>query len=292
MSEGAAQLAHLFERFGTSIRRVAPVRIVEPFADALLECTRDHAHLGKSERPGGAAQAMQLAAQRFERRELVRGAPHPGGAVGDPIADARARDLILLSQRGERRGGAEVAGTGGHERCEAVGVVVVNGRIDGSGRRAASYPSLVRRGVPRQRHDSRRPVLAAGRAPPLPSRAMRLLCVDDEEDIRTILSLALSLEPSFEVEIVESGPTLLARVRDARPDAIVLDGMMPGLDGYETCRRLKADPATAAIPVVFLTAKTQRAEVARAISLGAVACLTKPFDPLTIAGELRSALGR
>lgn len=121
---------------------------------------------------------------------------------------------------------------------------------------------------------------------------MRLLCVDDEQDIRTILGLALSLEPSFQVEIVESGPTLLARVRDARPDAIVLDGMMPGLDGYETCRRLKEDPATAAIPVVFLTAKTQRAEVARALSLGAVACLTKPFDPLTIAGELRSALGR
>lgn len=120
---------------------------------------------------------------------------------------------------------------------------------------------------------------------------MRLLCVDDEEDIRTILGLALSLEPSFQVEIVESGTMLLDRVRNDRPDVIVLDGMMPGLDGYETCQQLKADPATSAIPVVFLTAKTQRDDIARALSLGAVACLTKPFDPLTIAGELRSALG-
>jgi putative two-component system response regulator len=67
--------------------------------------------------------------------------------------------------------------------------------------------------------------------------------------------------------------------------------MMPGLDGYETCRRLKADPDTAGVPVVFLTAKTQREEVARALALGAAACLTKPFDPLTLAAELRAALG-
>ena len=142
---------------------------------------------------------------------------------------------------------------------------------------------------------------ADSRGPPLvtPDRAglhrltptaMRLLCADDEEDIRTILSLALSLDPTLEVEIVDSGAAALERARSGTFDAIVLDGMMPGLDGYETCRRLKADPVTAAIPVVFLTAKTQRDEVARALAIGAVACLTKPFDPLTLAGELRAAL--
>jgi putative two-component system response regulator len=68
--------------------------------------------------------------------------------------------------------------------------------------------------------------------------------------------------------------------------------MMPGLDGYETCRQLKSDAATAQIPVVFLTAKTQREETKRALDLGAVACLTKPFDPVTIASDLRRALGR
>jgi CheY-like chemotaxis protein len=121
---------------------------------------------------------------------------------------------------------------------------------------------------------------------------MRLLCADDEEDIRTILQLALGLDPELEVELVDSGMAALARAATGGFDAIVLDAMMPGLDGYETCRRLKAAPATASIPVVFLTAKTQRGEIDRALALGAVACLMKPFDPMTLARELRTALGR
>jgi CheY-like chemotaxis protein len=121
---------------------------------------------------------------------------------------------------------------------------------------------------------------------------MRLLCADDEEDIRTILALALGLDPALDVEIVASGQEALDRLATGQYDAVVLDGMMPGLDGYETCRRMKANPGTAHLPVVFLTAKTQRDEVARALALGAAACLTKPFDPLTLAGDLRAALGR
>jgi CheY-like chemotaxis protein len=120
---------------------------------------------------------------------------------------------------------------------------------------------------------------------------MRLLCADDEEDIRTILELAFSLDSDIELELVDSGEAALARAHTGRYDAILLDGMMPGLDGYEICRRLKADPATAHIPVVFLTAKTQKAEVEQALALGASACLMKPFDPMTLAGDLRSALG-
>lgn len=85
---------------------------------------------------------------------------------------------------------------------------------------------------------------------------------------------------------------MLERAAAGGYDAFLLDGMMPGLDGYETCRRLKDDLATASAPVVFLTARTQRDEVARALELGALACLTKPFDPMTIAAELRRALGR
>ena len=121
---------------------------------------------------------------------------------------------------------------------------------------------------------------------------IRLLCADDEDDIRTILRLALSLDPELEVHLVSSGAEALARAQSATFDAIVLDGMMPGLDGYETCRRLKADPTTAQVPVVFLTAKAQRGETERALALGAVACLTKPFDPMTIASDLRAALKR
>jgi CheY-like chemotaxis protein len=121
---------------------------------------------------------------------------------------------------------------------------------------------------------------------------IRLLCADDEDDIRTILRLALSLDGELDVHFVSSGAEALAAVQAQSFDAIVLDGMMPDLDGYETCRRLKADPETAIIPVVFLTAKSQRDETQRALSVGAIACLTKPFDPMTIAGELRRALGR
>jgi CheY-like chemotaxis protein len=119
---------------------------------------------------------------------------------------------------------------------------------------------------------------------------MRLLCADDEEDIRAILRLALGLDPEFDVEIVDSGADAIARATASPFDAILLDGMMPGMDGYETCRRLKADPATAHVPIVFLTAKTQREETQRALDLGAKACLTKPFDPMTIAREVRAAL--
>jgi two-component system, OmpR family, response regulator len=119
---------------------------------------------------------------------------------------------------------------------------------------------------------------------------MKLLCADDEPDLRTILELALSIDPGLEVEIVSSGAELLERASHTRYDAFVLDGMMPGLDGYETCRRLKDDPVTAAVPVVFLTAKTQKDEMRRALALGATACLMKPFDPLTLATELRAAL--
>jgi CheY-like chemotaxis protein len=120
---------------------------------------------------------------------------------------------------------------------------------------------------------------------------LRLLCADDEPDIREILGLSLALDPTIAAECVESGAELLARAA-ARPfDAFVVDGMMPGLDGYETCRRLKADPRTAGTPVVFLTAKTQRDERERALAVGAVACLTKPFDPMTIAAEVVAALG-
>ncbi len=132
-------------------------------------------------------------------------------------------------------------------------------------------------------------------APPVTSvemLPMRLLCADDEEDIRAILDLALGLDPTLEVEIVPSGVAVLERVTSGTFDAILLDAMMPGLDGYETCRRLKADPATAHLPVVFLTAKTLREERQRAADAGATGCLTKPFNPMTIAAELRAALDR
>lgn len=121
---------------------------------------------------------------------------------------------------------------------------------------------------------------------------LRVLCADDDADIRTIIALGFELDPAVEAEIVESGPLALARARAGRYDAIVLDGRMPGMDGYETCRRLKADPATSTIPVVFLTAEVGPKGVAEALDAGAVACLAKPFDPFTLATRVRDAVSR
>jgi CheY-like chemotaxis protein len=119
---------------------------------------------------------------------------------------------------------------------------------------------------------------------------MRLLCADDDPDIRTILRLALSVDPTLEVVIVDSGQAVLHRAAATQFDGILLDVMMPELDGYETCRRLKGAPGTASVPVVFLTAKSQPAELQRALEAGGLACLTKPFDPLTLAADVRALL--
>ena len=119
---------------------------------------------------------------------------------------------------------------------------------------------------------------------------MRLLCADDDADIRAILALALAVDPAFAIRLFDSGVSLVAAAQRDGADGILLDAMMPGQDGFETCRQLKADAATAQIPVVFLTAAARPAERERALALGAVACLSKPFDPMTLARDLRAVL--
>lgn len=117
---------------------------------------------------------------------------------------------------------------------------------------------------------------------------LRLLCADDDPDIRAILTVALRVDAEIAAEIFPSGSALLTRARVGDADLIVLDAMMPEPDGYATCRALKADPITAPIPVVFLTAKVEDVAHQQARAAGAVACLTKPFDPRTLAGALRA----
>jgi two-component system, OmpR family, response regulator len=119
---------------------------------------------------------------------------------------------------------------------------------------------------------------------------MRILCLHDEATTRTILALALGLDPEVRAEVVDSADALLARARLDAWDAFVLAGAQAGAGGHELCRRLKGDPVTAGVPVVFLSARAPRDEVARVLSIGASACLTQPFDPLTLARDLRAAL--
>ncbi|MEQ1657734.1 MAG: response regulator [Hylemonella sp.] len=115
----------------------------------------------------------------------------------------------------------------------------------------------------------------------------RILYAEDEPDIQAVAKLALEMLGGFTVLICGNGHEALAKVKDFAPDLILLDVMMPGMDGPTTLEKLRADPATAGIPVIFLTAKVQPAEVAQYQSLGALNVIAKPFDPMTLAAQVK-----
>lgn len=114
----------------------------------------------------------------------------------------------------------------------------------------------------------------------------RVLVVEDDVDIQKVIRMSLKMRGVSEVVLVESGTECIERLGGFTPDVILLDVMMPHVDGYETCRRLKQDPATRAIPVVFLTARVQKADRERGMQLGALGYLTKPFDPMTLHDQI------
>ena len=118
----------------------------------------------------------------------------------------------------------------------------------------------------------------------------RILIVDDEDDIREVAQVSLELVGQWEVLTAASGRDGIERARNGQPDAILLDVMMPDMDGPTTLSQLQADPVTRDIPVVFLTAKAQSADRTRLAQLGAAGILTKPFDPLRLAADLAAAL--
>ena len=118
----------------------------------------------------------------------------------------------------------------------------------------------------------------------------RILYVDDEDDIREIAQMSLELEPEFEVRSCSSGAAALTDAAAWHPDLILLDVMMPDMDGPETLKRLAASSQTASIPVAFITARTQTHQVERYLAMGAVGVIAKPFDPLALAGEVRKLL--
>ncbi|OLN26742.1 Response regulator [Desulfovibrio sp. DV] len=118
--------------------------------------------------------------------------------------------------------------------------------------------------------------------------AALVLVVDDVET--NIDILVETLGDAYDVAVAMDGPSALELAAAQKPGLILLDIMMPGMDGYEVCRRLAADPATAGIPVIFLTAMTDVADKARGFALGAVDYVTKPFEPLEIQARVRTHL--
>jgi CheY-like chemotaxis protein len=121
--------------------------------------------------------------------------------------------------------------------------------------------------------------------------ARKVLIIDDEDDIREVAALSLESVAGWEVIVAISGAQGLARAIEHRPDAILLDVMMPGMDGPSTFRELRKNPATAKIPVLLLTAKVQSSDQRRFADLGVEAVLFKPFDPLTLSDQIAGALG-
>lgn len=118
-----------------------------------------------------------------------------------------------------------------------------------------------------------------------------ILVVEDEEDILELVTYSLSKE-GYQVHGAVSGEEGLKAVRSNPPDLVVLDLMLPGVDGLEVCKRLKADPRLVQIPVVMLTAKGEEADIVTGLELGADDYLTKPFSPKVLIARVRAALRR
>ena len=116
----------------------------------------------------------------------------------------------------------------------------------------------------------------------------RILHIEDEGDIQEVARLALEDLGGFSVTLASSGRQGLELAREILPDLILLDVMMPGMDGPATLRALRACSETERIPVIFMTAKAQSHEVERYTNLGALGVITKPFDPMTLATEVRT----
>ena len=117
----------------------------------------------------------------------------------------------------------------------------------------------------------------------------RILVVDDIEANVRLLEAKLTAE-YYEVLTAYDGPTALAIAAAEKPDIVLLDVMMPGMDGPTTLGQLRAQEATAKTPVIFMTAKIQKQEVARYLELGAVGVIGKPFDPMTLPAEIKRLL--
>ena len=118
-----------------------------------------------------------------------------------------------------------------------------------------------------------------------------ILVVEDEEDIRELLKYNLEKE-GYQVFGAATGEEGLRAVRDRRPDLILLDLMLPGIDGLEVCRRIRGGAQTQHLPIIMLTAKGEEADIVTGLELGADDYIAKPFSPRVLLARLRAALRR
>jgi DNA-binding response OmpR family regulator len=119
----------------------------------------------------------------------------------------------------------------------------------------------------------------------------RILVAEDERDIRELVGFTLRFA-GFEVVLAENGAEAIERATADQPDLILLDVRMPKMSGYEVCRRLKENPSTCEIPVVFLSAKGQEREIEQGLDSGAIEYIVKPFAPDELTDRVRDILQR
>jgi two-component system alkaline phosphatase synthesis response regulator PhoP len=119
----------------------------------------------------------------------------------------------------------------------------------------------------------------------------KVLVIDDEAPIRLLCRVNLEAEGMDVIEAPD-GPSGVDKARDETPDVILLDVMMPGLDGWRVAEQLFEDDRTGGIPIIFLTARAEFRDRARGLDIGGVDYVTKPFNPLELAALVRDLLGR
>ncbi len=118
-----------------------------------------------------------------------------------------------------------------------------------------------------------------------------ILLIDDEEAIQEVVQVGIQIEAGWQVAIASSGREGINLAENQQPDAILLDVMMPDMDGIATLSQLKTNDQTSAIPVIFLTAKAQAEEKNQFQKLGVVDVITKPFNSMTLASQIAKILG-
>jgi DNA-binding response OmpR family regulator len=120
---------------------------------------------------------------------------------------------------------------------------------------------------------------------------VKILVAEDERDIRELIGFTLGLA-DFDVVLTQDGLQAVEKAEAKRPDLILLDVRMPRMSGYEACRRLKENPSTSEIPIIFLSAKGQEKEIEEGLSSGALDYIVKPFAPDQLVAQVRDVLRR
>ena len=123
----------------------------------------------------------------------------------------------------------------------------------------------------------------------MPERPLQRICyVEDDEDIQRIVRMSLERVGKMTVDVVSDSTTAIGRINTFKPDLVMLDWMMPGLDGPSLFRLMKQDPEAAKLPVVFITAKATQRDMDELVTLGAAGTISKPFSPKDLPDQLRA----